>query len=104
METAPQTSASAIDADLPARHYSPWQLFWRRLRRRRLAMLGGILLILLYLAALLAGFLAPYSFERQDRQRFFHPPTSVQIEGWRLVVPRYEMQAIGQFNYQPVRD
>jgi len=82
-------------------HAGPWRLFWRRLKRRRIAMIGGILLIVLYTFALLAGFLAPYSYERQDRERFFHRPTGFRFaHGW-LAVPRYE-QVTGQFQYRPV--
>lgn len=80
---------------------SPWRLFWRRLKRRRIALAGGAILIVLYLVALLAGFIAPYSYERQDRDRFFHPPTWPRLAGVRLVVPRYE-QLPGDFKYRAV--
>ncbi len=80
---------------------SPGQLFWLRLQRRRISMFGGLVLIGLYTMSLLAGFVAPYHYERQDRDRFFHPPTWPRIEGFHLVVPRYE-QLAGQFVYQPV--
>jgi len=78
---------------------SPWQLFWRRLKRRRIAMAGGVVLIVLYLAALFAGFVTPYSYDRQDRDRFFHPPTWLRFSGFHLVVPRYEPMR-GSFNYR----
>src|SRR2546425_11176922 len=82
-------------------HAGPWRLFWRRLKRQRTAVAGGIILIILYLLALLAGFVAPYSYERQDRERFFHPPMGLRFaHGW-LAVPRYE-QVTGQFQYRPV--
>jgi len=48
-----------------------WQLFWRRLKRRRIAMAGGVVLVILYAGALLAGFIAPYHFDRVDNQTFF---------------------------------
>lgn len=80
---------------------SPGQIFWRRLRTYRTAMAGGVILIGLYLLALFAGFVAPFHYERQDRERFFHPPIWPQLEGARLVVPRYE-QVKGQFVYQRV--
>jgi peptide/nickel transport system permease protein len=64
-------------------------------------MVGGVILIGLYFVALVAGFAAPYHFERQDRDRFFHPPTWPQLSGFRLVVPRYE-QLPGSFNYRAV--
>jgi peptide/nickel transport system permease protein len=80
---------------------SPRQLFWKRLRARRAAMVGGIILAVLYLTATLAGFVAPYHYERDDRDRFFHPPILPQLEGLRLVAPRWE-QKDGQFKYAPV--
>jgi peptide/nickel transport system permease protein len=64
-------------------------------------MAGGMILIVLYLVALLAGFIAPYSYDRQDRDRFFHPPTLPRLAGFRLVVPRYEPLP-GSFNYRVV--
>ena len=64
-------------------------------------MLGGEILILLYLVALFAGFVAPYGYERQDRDRFFHPPTWPRLSGLHLVVPRYE-PGNGSFVYHAV--
>src|SRR5664280_3123876 len=80
---------------------SPWQLFRRRLKQRRIAMVGGVILIGLYLVALFAGFVAPCSYERQDRDRFFHPPTWPRLSGLHLVVPRYE-PGTGSFVYHAV--
>ncbi|MDD5140563.1 MAG: ABC transporter permease [Verrucomicrobiales bacterium] len=81
---------------------SPWQIFWQRLKRRRIAMIGGVILIGLYLISLFAGFVAPYTHDRLDRDRFFHPPTRPQLEGFHLVVPRYEQQP-GNFIYHAVQ-
>jgi len=69
---------------------SPWQIFWRRLRSRKIAMFGGGLLIGLYSLAILAGFVSPYDYVRQDHDRFFHPPIWPEVSGFQLVVPRYE--------------
>src|SRR5688500_15704992 len=105
MEQTVQTHLHPEPALVPepkVEHLSPWQIFWRRLRRKRLAMTGGIILIILYTLALFAGFVAPYSYERQDRDRFFHRPTRVQLDGFRLVVPKYR-QVEGQFKYEPIR-
>ncbi len=85
METS--TSISTIEAKVPL---SPWQLFWQRLKRRRIAMVGGVILIVLYLVALFAGFVAPYSYQRLDNNYFFHPPIWPRLQGFHLVVPRYE--------------
>ncbi len=96
MDTAAPISAAETKAPL-----SPWQLFWLRLKRRKIAMVGGVILIVLYGVALLAGFIAPYSYQRQDRDRFFHPPIWPKLEGFHLVVPRYR-QGEGTFAYHLV--
>ena len=80
---------------------SPWRLFWQRLKRRRIAMFGGVILIVLYLVASFAGFIAPYGYQRMDNNGFFHSPTWPRLEGGRLAVPRY-LEEPGTFNYHPV--
>lgn len=42
------------------------EIVWRRFTRHRLAMVGGIFLILLYVAALATPWIAPYGFAEQD--------------------------------------
>lgn len=64
-------------------------------------MVGGVILIVLYGVALLAGFIAPYNYQRQDRDRFFHPPIWPQVQGFHLVVPRYAPGS-GTFVYHSV--
>jgi peptide/nickel transport system permease protein len=75
-EPAGIAAAPASGADvLPPQ--SPWRVFWRQFRRSHLGLAGGALLAILYLTALFAPFLAPYSQESMDRERFFHPPHHV---------------------------
>src|SRR5260221_6537376 len=59
-------------ADTPPQ--SPTRIFWRQIRKSPLAIAGGLVLALFYLLAILAPFVAPYSQEEMDRQRYFHPP------------------------------
>jgi len=80
---------------------SPWQLFWRRLKQRRFAMVGGVILIVLYLVALFAGFVAPYNYDRLDTNYSFHPPLWPKPAGFHLAIPRYEPGA-GSFVYRVV--
>ena len=94
METATPISTTETKAPL-----SPWRLFWQRLKRRRIAMFGGAILIVLYLVALFAGFIAPYSYQRMDNNGFFHPPTWPRLNGFRLVVPRFESLP-GAYHYR----
>ena len=53
---------------------TPAQLAWRQLRRHRMALAGGAVLAVLYFMAIFAEFLAPYTLDYADRERFFHPP------------------------------
>jgi len=85
----------------PLAHLSPWQIFWQRLKSRRIAMIGGGLLVVLYAVAIFAGFISPYDYVRQDRDRFFHPPIWPEISGFHLAVPRYEHLS-GDFVYRRV--
>jgi peptide/nickel transport system permease protein len=94
-------TAAPIQNPTAEQPLSPRQLFWRRLKRRRIAMVGGVILIGLYLVALFAGFVAPYNYERLDTNYSFHPPLWPKPSGFRLVVPRYEA-GTGSFTYHAV--
>jgi peptide/nickel transport system permease protein len=96
METAAPISIAGTNVTL-----SPRQLFWRRLKHKKIAMAGGVILIFLYLVAIFAGFISPYDYQRQDRERFFHPPIWPKLSGFHPVVPRYE-QLPGSFVYRNV--
>ena len=96
-------TAAPISIAEPKLALSPGQMFRQRLKRRRIAMVGGAILIGLYLVALFAGFVAPYNYDRLDRDRFFHPPIWPRVQHFRLVVPRYE-QLSGDFVYRAVID
>jgi peptide/nickel transport system permease protein len=58
---------------------SPARIFWRQLRKSPLAIAGGLMLLVFYLLAVVAPFVAPYSEEEMDRQRYFHPPHRVHF-------------------------
>ena len=72
-------TAALSPAVAASRPWSPLRDFWRHLRRIPLAVAGGALLVILYLMALLAPFLAPYAESDIDRERFFHPPTPLHL-------------------------
>jgi len=61
------------------RSLTPTQLALRQLRRHRMALAGGSIVAFLYLLALLANFVAPYSVAFTDREKFFHPPTYIHL-------------------------
>lgn len=55
---------------------SLWRDAWRRLLRNKLAVAGGVVVILLVLIALTADFLAPYSYTKTNFGRLNEGPTS----------------------------
>src|SRR5215207_505025 len=62
----PSTAGRPIPGKSPAKSRSLWQEALQRLRRNRAALTGGIIIILLFLTAMFADFIAPYSFEKQS--------------------------------------
>lgn len=74
MNRSVTTRLTRLAAPAAARARSPWQLLWGKLRRNRPAMLSLYALIVLHLAAALAGPLAPYHYETTDSRTGFHPP------------------------------
>lgn len=64
---------------------SQWRLMWRKFLRNRAAVAGGIVIVLLYLAALFATFLAPYTLTTRFRDRIYLPPQAIHfIDDGRL--------------------
>ena len=69
---------------------SQWHLMWLRFRRSRPALVGGAILVVFYLGAILAEFAAPYSLEHRFTDEIYAPPT----------VPRF-VDAQGTIHLQP---
>jgi oligopeptide transport system permease protein len=57
-------------------HHTLWGDAWIRLRRNKLAMAGGIFIIVLTLAAIFAPLITPYSFAHQDLNAILENPSS----------------------------
>lgn len=69
---------------------APAALAWRAFRKSRPAVVGGIVLIVFYLLAALAGFVAPYHYANQDLTRNYSPPTALRFvlpDGSRTLRP-----------------
>jgi peptide/nickel transport system permease protein len=56
-----------------------WQLMWWKFRRHRFAMLGGIFTLAIYLVAILAGFLAPFSSDAYSATYTYAPPQTLHL-------------------------
>jgi peptide/nickel transport system permease protein len=80
VEPLPHASADALpETAATARGRTPAAIIWLKLRRNRTAMTGLAILVVLYLSAILAGFLAPYKYDDADHDLPFHPPMLTRI-------------------------
>ncbi len=101
MESAAPNPVAVVAEAEPKVHLSPWQIFWQKLKHRKIAMVGGSILIVLYTVAIFAGFISPYRYDHVGDRNYFHPPLWPKISGFHLVVPHYQ-QLPGDFVYQEV--
>lgn len=58
---------------------SQWQLMWRKFVRNRVAVVGGAVIVLFYLTAILAPFLAPYTETSRFTKHIYMPPQRVHL-------------------------
>ncbi len=58
---------------------NPWKLIWWRFRRHRLALISLVLLVLLYLSAIFAEFVSPYTATSHAEGMQMMPPTKVHM-------------------------
>ncbi|WP_407541794.1 ABC transporter permease (plasmid) [Deinococcus radiomollis] len=70
---------TVLSAPNPKPEASALALAWRRYRKSRLGVLGGWVLVVLYLSALFAGFLSPYDITAQHQGHEYQPPTRLHI-------------------------
>lgn len=75
---------------------------WKQLRRSRLGMSCLSVLVVLYLAAIFAPWLAPYEANVQNLKKTFHPPTAVKWVDGGLSVQVYESVDPASAEYRAV--
>jgi peptide/nickel transport system permease protein len=69
---------------------SQWRLIWWKFRKHRLAMLGGIVTIMIYMVAIFAEFLAPFAPNEYASNYTYAPPQTLHLfdrtdsGGWQL--------------------
>lgn len=80
LEAHPRTAALA----------SQWRLMWWSFRRHRLAVVGLVVTLAIYLIALFCEFLAPFGPHEANRRAVYHPPQALHFfhhdaeQGWRF--------------------
>ncbi|MBI5206763.1 MAG: ABC transporter permease [Candidatus Firestonebacteria bacterium] len=52
----------------------------KKLKHHKLAWIGGILLIILYIGAIFADFISPYYYDTENRSRQYQPPTTLHFK------------------------
>ncbi len=70
------TEAKRLEAIYGA---SQWQLIWRKFTRNRTALVGGVIILIYYLSAIFAQFLAPYSLTERFSRYIHMPPQRVHL-------------------------
>lgn len=74
-----------------------------KLLRHKMALIGGIILFILYFIAIFADFFAPYPFDKETRQKAYHPPTIPRFDPLPYIY-EYKMELIeGKRIYTPIK-
>ena len=58
---------------------SQWQLMWRKFRKHRLALFGGSILLVFYIAALFCEFFSPYDIYKRHSKYVYCPPQRIRF-------------------------
>jgi peptide/nickel transport system permease protein len=58
---------------------SQWRLMWRKFIRNKVAVGGGVVVLLFYLVAALADFIAPYTLSTRFTQYIYMPPQQIHL-------------------------
>ncbi len=58
---------------------TPFQIALNRLKKHKIALFGFWVLTALYLLAIFADFIAPYSFDNEERKNAYAPPTKIHL-------------------------
>ncbi|MFN8447760.1 MAG: ABC transporter permease [Anaerolineae bacterium] len=75
----PPALGTHVDDDLAIEVASQWQLMWWKFRKHKLAMIGGTVVLLFYLVALFADFVAPVSAATYIADYAYAPPQTIKL-------------------------
>ncbi len=73
----------SVEAMTPAqeRFYmaSQWKMMWWKLRRHRIAVIAGVILLVAYLSIFISEFIAPYDLHTRDARHIYAPPQGIHL-------------------------
>jgi peptide/nickel transport system permease protein len=74
------SSVEAMSAE-QERYYmaSQWRMMWWKLKRHRVAVVSGAILLAMYLSITVSEFLAPYSYHSRHADFIYAPPQSLHL-------------------------
>lgn len=98
-------------------HATQWRLMWWKLRRHKLAVFSGAILLLMYASILVTEVIAPYNQESRDIEHIYAPPQRVHlfhegsfvgpfVYGYRSTLDMTTMRRVyveDEANVQPIR-
>ena len=70
---------------------SQWRMMWWRLKRRKIAVASGVILLAMYGSVLICEFLAPYNLHTRDVKSIYAPPQTIKFY--------HEGEFVGPFVY-----
>ncbi len=76
MTQAPPVTESDTSLAMAEPGSSLWHDAWLRLRKNKLAVFGGVTLILVTLFCVVGPWLSPYTYEQQDFAQYAQPPSA----------------------------
>lgn len=88
-----QTADPALAATLRSMsrsHESYGELVWRKFRRSKVAIVGGLVVVGLFILAIFSDFFSPYDPVRLNMRESFRPPTQIHF-----------IDSAGRFHFQP---
>ena len=62
---------------------SQLQRAFSQVKKNKLAMMSFYIIIIFYAASALADFISPYSYNNEDRDYSYCPPTKIQFKNYR---------------------
>jgi peptide/nickel transport system permease protein len=67
---------------------SEWRMVWWKLRRHRIAVVSGVILLIMYASLLICEVLAPYDLDARNTDFIYAPPQRIRIfDKGQLVAP-----------------
>jgi peptide/nickel transport system permease protein len=91
-EETPQRATDLGEKEAEIYVASQWKLVWWRFRKHRLAVVGTVVVILIYLVAIFAEFVAPFTPDAFDADYTYAPPQRLHFfdeDGFGLYVYGY---------------